>query len=165
MATLLFSLHLGWLPSSGYTGQLEKLQESIVLLILPAIAIGFHQAAYPTRLTRPSMLDGMNKEYVDTMRSLGLPERRVTFKYTLHKAIIPTLTISGLQLADWLGGTVVLDTIFAWPGVGRVIYEAIFQRDYRMIQSGVLILGVFVVLTHLVTDLAYRALTPRVDLG
>ena len=95
MAILLFSLHLGWLPSSGYTGQLEKIQESIVYLILPAIAIGFHQAAYATRLTRSSMLDGMNKEYIDTARSLGLPERKITFKYTLSKAIIPTFTISG----------------------------------------------------------------------
>ena len=99
------------------------------------------------------------------MRSLGLPERRVTFKYTLRKAIIPTLTISRLQLADRLGGTVVLEAKFAWPGVGRVIYEAILQRDYQMIQSVILILGVFVVLTHLVTDLAYRSLNPRVDLG
>ena len=107
----------------------------------------------------------MNKEYVDTARSLGLPERKVTFKYTLRNAMIPTLTISGLQLADLLGGTVVLEAIFAWPGVGRVIYEAIIQRDYPMIQSGVLILGVFVVLTNLVIDLYYRALNPRVDLG
>ena len=111
------------------------------------------------------MLDGMNKEYFDTLRSLGLPGRRVTFKYTLRKAIIPTLTISGLQLADRLGGTVVLEAIFAWPGVGRVIHEAILQQDYQMIQSGILILSVFVVLTHLVTDLAYRALNPRVDLS
>ena len=165
MAILLFSLHLGWLPSSGYTSPLENIQESIVYLILPAIAIGFRQAAYTTRLTRSSMLDEMNKEYVDTARLLGLPERKVTFKYTLRNAMIPTLTISGLQLADLLGGTVVLEAIFAWPGVGRVIYEAIIQRDYPMIQSGVLILGVFVVLTNLVIDLAYRALNPRVDLG
>ena len=164
MAILLFSLHLVWLPSSRYTGQLENIQESIVYLILPAIAVGFHQAAYATRLTRSSMLEGMNTEYVDTLHSLGLPERRVTFKYTLRKDIIPTLTISGLQLADRLGGTVVLEAIFAWPGVGRVIYEAIFQRDYRIIQSGVLILGVFIVLTHLM-NVAYRALNPRVDLG
>jgi len=111
------------------------------------------------------MLDEMNKGYVDTARSLGEPERKVTFKYTLRKAIIPTLTINGLQLADLSVGTVVLEAVFAWSGVGRVIYEAIIQRDYQMIQSGVLILGVFVVLTHLVTDLAYRALNPWVDLG
>jgi len=149
MAVLLFSLHLGWLPSSGYTSPLENLQESLIYLILPAIAIGFRQAAYTTRLTRSSMLDEMNKEYVDTARSLGFRERKVVYKYTLRNAMIPTLTISGLQLADLLGGTVVLEAIFAWPGVGRVIYEAIIQRDYPMIQSGVLVLGVFVVLTNL----------------
>ena len=165
MAVLLFSLHLGWLPSSGYTSPLENLQESLIYLILPAIAIGFRQAAYTTRLTRSSMLDEMNKEYVDTARSLGFRERKVVFKYTLRNAMIPTLTISGLQLADLLGGTVVLEAIFAWPGVGRVIYEAIIQRDYPMIQSGVLVLGVFVVLTNLVVDVAYRFLNPRVELN
>jgi len=165
MAVLLFSLHLGWLPSSGYTSPLENLQESLTFLILPAIAIGFRQAAYTTRLTRSSMLDEMNKEYVDTARSLGFRERKVVYKYTLRNAMIPTLTISGLQLADLLGGTVVLEAIFAWPGVGRVIYEAIIQRDYPMIQSGVLVLGVFVVLTNLVVDVAYRILNPRVELN
>ena len=164
MAVLVFSLHLGWLPSSGYTSPLENLGESLTFLILPAIAIGFRQAAYTTRLTRSSMLDEMNKEYVDTARSLGFPERKVVYKYTLRNAMIPTLTISGLQLADLLGGTVVLEAIFAWPGVGRVIYEAIIQRDYPMIQSGVLVLGVFVVLTNLVVDVAYRFLNPRVEL-
>ena len=164
MAVLVFSLHLGWLPSSGYTSPLENLGESLTFLILPAIAIGFRQAAYTTRLTRSSMLDEMNKEYVDTARSLGFRERKVVYKYTLRNAMIPTLTISGLQLADLLGGTVVLEAIFAWPGVGRVIYEAIIQRDYPMIQSGVLVLGVFVVLTNLVVDVAYRFLNPRVEL-
>ena len=164
MAVLVFSLHLGWLPSSGYTSPLENIGESLTFLILPAIAIGFRQAAYTTRLTRSSMLDEMNKEYVDTARSLGFPERKVVYKYTLRNAMIPTLTISGLQLADLLGGTVVLEAIFAWPGVGRVIYEAIIQRDYPMIQSGVLVLGVFVVLTNLVVDVAYRFLNPRVEL-
>ena len=164
MAVLVFSLHLGWLPSSGYTSPLENIGESLTYLILPAIAIGFRQAAYTTRLTRSSMLDEMNKEYVDTARSLGFRERKVVYKYTLRNAMIPTLTISGLQLADLLGGTVVLEAIFAWPGVGRIIYEAIIQRDYPMIQSGVLILGVFVVLTNLVVDVTYRFLNPRVEL-
>lgn len=165
MAILVFSLHLGWLPSSGYTSPLENLQESLVYLILPAIAIGFRQAAYTTRLTRSSMLDEMNKEYVDTARSLGFGEGKVIYKYTLRNAMIPTLTISGLQFADLLGGTVVLEAIFAWPGIGRVIFEAIIQRDYPMIQSGILVLGFFVVITNLVVDLAYRTLNPRVELN
>jgi len=164
MAILLFSLHLGWLPTSGYTSPLDNLQESLHFLILPALAIGVRQASYTTRLTRSSMLDEMHKEYVDTARSLGFKESKVIFKYTLRNAMIPTLTISGLQLADLLGGTVVLEAIFAWPGIGRVIYEAILQRDYPMIQSGVLILGVFVVLINLLVDIAYRLLNPRVEL-
>jgi peptide/nickel transport system permease protein len=164
MAILLFSLHLGWLPTSGYTSPLDNLQESLHFLILPALAIGVRQASYTTRLTRSSMLDEMHKEYVDTARSLGFRESKVIYKYTLRNAMIPTLTISGLQLADLLGGTVVLEAIFAWPGIGRVIYEAILQRDYPMIQSGVLVLGVFVVLINLLVDIAYRLLNPRVEL-
>jgi len=165
MAVLLFLLHLGWLPSSGYTSPLENPQQSLICLILPAIAIGFPQAADTTRLTRSSMLDEMNKEYVDTTRSLGFHERKFVYKFTLRNAMIPKITISGLQLAGLLGGTVVLKAIFAWPSVGRVIYEAIIQRDYPMIQSGVLVLGVFVVLTNLVFDVAYRFLNPRVELN
>ena len=121
MAVLLFSLHLGWLPSSGYTSPLENLQESLIYLILPAIAIGFWQAAYTTRLTRSSMLDEMNDEYVYTAQSLGFRERKVVYKYTLRNAMIPALTISGLHLSDLLDGTDVLEAIFAWPGVGRII--------------------------------------------
>lgn len=99
MAVLLFLLHLGWLPSSGYASTLENPRESLIYLILPAIAIGFRQAADTTRLTQSSMLDEINKEYVDTARSLGFHEREVVYKFTLQNAMIPTLTISGLQLA------------------------------------------------------------------
>ena len=165
MAILAFSLHLGWLLSSVYTNPLENLWESLVYLLLPAIAIGFRQAAYTTRLTRSSMPDEMNKEYVDTARSLGLGEGKVIYKYTLRNAIIPTLTISGLQFTDLLGGTVVLESIFAWPGIGQVIFEAIIRRDYPMIQSDILVLGFFVVITNLVVDIAYRTLDPRVELN
>ncbi|MEC7538401.1 MAG: ABC transporter permease [Pseudomonadota bacterium] len=152
MAVLLFLLHLGWLPSSGYTSPLENPQESLIYLILHAI--GFRQAADTTRLTRSNMLDEMNKEYIDTARSLGFRKQKVVYKFTLRNAMISTLTICGLQLAGLLDGTVAHKAIFAWPSVGRVIYEAIIQRDYRMIQSGFLVLGVFVVLTNLVVDLA-----------
>ena len=105
MAVLLHLLHLSRLSSSGYTSPLENPQESLIYLILPAI--GFRQAADTTRLTRSSMLDEMNKEYVDTARSLGFRERKVVYKFTLRNAMIPTLTISGLQLAGLLGGTVI----------------------------------------------------------
>ena len=165
LCVLFFSLYLGWLPSSGFVSPFVDFWGSLKFLILPAAAIGFRQAAYTTRLTRSSMLDEMNKEYVDTARSLGLSERKVIFKYTLRNAMIPTITISGLQLANLLGGTVVLETIFAWPGIGRAIYEAIIQRDYPLIQAGVLVLGVIVVVMNLLVDLTYRFLNPRVKLG
>jgi peptide/nickel transport system permease protein len=165
MCVLLFSLYLGWLPSSGYISPFEDFQQSLKFLILPAAAVGFRQAAFTTRLTRSSMLDEMNKEYVDTARSLGFRDRKVIYKYTLRNAMIPTITISGLQFANLLGGTVVLETIFAWPGIGRAIFEAIIQRDYPLIQAGVLVLGVIVVVINLLVDLTYRYLNPRVELS
>ena len=165
LCVLFFSLYLGWLPSSGYASPFEDPWASLKFLILPAAAIGFRQAAFTTRLTRSSMLDEMNKEYVDTARSQGLSERKVIFKYTLRNAMIPTITISGLQLANLLGGTVVLESIFAWPGIGRAIFEAILQRDYPLIQAGVLVLGVIVVVMNLLVDLTYRLLNPRVKFG
>jgi peptide/nickel transport system permease protein len=165
LCVLFFSLYLGWLPSSGFANPFEDPWASLKFLILPAAAVGFRQAAYTTRLTRSSMLDEMNKEYVDTARSVGLSERKVIFKYTLRNAMIPTITISGLQLANLLGGTVVLESIFAWPGIGRAIFEAILQRDYPLVQAGVLVLGVIVVVMNLLVDLTYRWLNPRVKLG
>jgi peptide/nickel transport system permease protein len=165
LCVLFFSLYLGWLPSSGFANPFEDPWASLQFLILPAAAIGFRQAAYTTRLTRSSMLDEMNKEYVDTARSVGLSESKVIFKYTLRNAMIPTITISGLQLANLLGGTVVLESIFAWPGIGRAIFEAILQRDYPLVQAGVLVLGVIVVIMNLLVDLTYRYLNPRVKLG
>jgi len=165
LSILLFALYLRWLPSSGYISPFEDFWASLKHLALPALAIGFRQAAYTTRLTRSSMLDEISKEYVDTHRSLGLPERKVIYKYTLRNALIPTITIAGLQLANLLGGTVVLETIFAWPGVGLAIFQAIQQRDFPMIQAGVLLLGVIVVVINLLVDLLYRVLNPRVGLG
>ena len=165
MCVLVFSLYLGWLPSSGYISPFVDFKQSLIFLILPAIAVGFRQAAFTTRLTRSSMLDEMNKEYVDTGRSLGFSENKVIYKYTLRNAMIPTITNSGLQLANLLGGTVVLESIFAWPGIGRAIFEAIIQRDYPLIQAGVLVLGIIVVIINLCVDMTYRYLNPRVELN
>jgi len=165
MAILLFSLYLGWLPSSAYYSPFEDLGKSLQHLILPATAIGFRQAALITRLTRSSMLDEVRKEYVDTARSLGLSERKVIYKDTLRNAMIPTLTITGLQLAQLLGGTIIIEQIFAWPGIGYSIYQAVVARDYPLLQAGVLVLGTIVVLINLLVDLLYRVLNPRVRLG
>ncbi len=164
LSVLIFSLYLGWLPSSGYVSPFVDFWKSLSYLALPALAIGFRQAAITTRLTRSSMLDEIHKDYVDTARSLGLPERKVIYKYTLRNALIPTVTISGLQLAALLGGTVVLEAIFAWPGIGLAIYQSIQLRDFPMIQAGILVLGVIVVTVNLLVDLLYRVLNPRVSL-
>jgi ABC-type dipeptide/oligopeptide/nickel transport system permease component len=165
LCVLFFALYLGWLPSSGYHPPSQDLGLSLKHLVLPAVAIGFRQAAITTRLTRSSMLDEVQKEYVDTARSLGLSEAKVIYKYTLRNAMIPTLTISGLQLAQLLGGTVVIETIFSWPGIGLALYQALITRDYPLMQAGVLILGTVVVVVHLIVDLMYRVLNPRVRLA
>ncbi len=165
MCVLVFSLYLGWLPSSEYYSPFDNLGLSLKHLILPAAALGVRQAAITTRLTRSAMLDEIRKDYVDTARSLGLSERRVIYKYTLRNALIPTVTVSGLQFANLLGGTVIIETIFSWPGIGLTLYEAIRNRDYPTVQAGVMILSVAFVLVNLLVDLMYRLLNPRVRLG
>jgi peptide/nickel transport system permease protein len=111
------------------------------------------------------MLDEINKDYVDTARSLGLSERQVVFKYTLRNALIPTVTVAGLQFGNLLGGTVVIEAIFAWPGIGLTLLDAINSRDYPMIQATVLILAAVYVLVNLLVDITYRLLNPRIRLA
>jgi peptide/nickel transport system permease protein len=162
---LFFALYLGWLPASEYYSPFDHLGLSLKHLILPATALGIRLAAITTRLTRSAMLDEIRKEYVDTARALGLSERRVIYKYTLRNALIPTVTVAGLQFARLLGGTVVIESIFSWPGVGLVLYEALMGRDYPMVQAAVLIIGTAFVLMNLLVDLTYRWLNPRIRLG
>ena len=162
---LFFALYLGWLPASEYYSPFDHLGLSLEHLLLPATALGIRLAAITTRLTRSAMLDEIRKEYVDTARALGLPERRVIYKYTLRNALIPTVTIAGLQFARLLGGTVVVETIFSWPGVGLTLYEAIMGRDYPMIQAAILILATGFVVVNLLVDLSYRLLNPRIRLA
>ncbi|MBI3328908.1 MAG: ABC transporter permease [Nitrospinae bacterium] len=165
LCVLFFSLYLGWLPASEYVSPFDDPWLGLKHLALPAGSLGVRLAAITTRLTRSSMLDEIRKDYVDTARSLGLAEWRVILKYTLRNALIPTVTIAGLQFARLLGGTVVVETIFAWPGIGLTLYEAIMSRDYPMIQASVLILAGAFVLVNLLVDLTYRLLNPRIRLA
>lgn len=165
LCVLFFSLYLGWLPASEYYSPFDNLGLALTHLVLPAGSLGVRLAAVTTRLTRSSMLDEIRKEYVDTARSLGLSERRVIYKYTLRNALIPTVTVAGLQFARLLGGTIVVETIFAWPGVGLALYEAILGRDYPMVQAAILILATTFVIVNLLVDLTYRWLNPRIRLG
>ena len=121
LCVLVFALYLGWLPASEYYSPFSDPWRGLQHLVLPASALGIRLAASTTRLTRASMLDEVRREYVDTARSLGLPEWKVIFKYTLRNALIPTITIAGLQFAGLLGGTVVIEAIFSWPGIGLTL--------------------------------------------
>lgn len=165
LCVLFFALYLGWLPPSEYYSPFDDFWRGMQHLILPASALGVRLAATTTRLTRSAMLDELHKDYVDTARATGLPERRVIFKYTLRNALIPTVTVAGLQFGNLLGGTVVIEAIFAWPGVGLTLYDAIVSRDYPMVQASVLVLATAFVLVNLLVDLSYRLLNPRIRLA
>ena len=165
LCILFFALYLGWLPPSEYYSPFDDFWLGLQHLILPASALGVRLAATTTRLTRSAMLDEVTKDYVDTARSIGLPERKVVFKYTLRNALIPTITVAGLQFGNLLGGTVVIEAIFAWPGIGLTLLDAINSRDYPMVQASVLILATSFVLVNLLVDLSYRLLNPRIRLA
>lgn len=165
LCVLFFALYLGWLPASEYVNPFDNPWLGLKHLALPAAALGVRLAAITTRLTRASMLDEIRKDYVDTARSVGLPEWRVIFKYTLKNAMIPTVTVAGLQFGNLLGGTVVIEAIFAWPGIGLTLYDAIMSRDYPTVQASVLILATAFVLVNLLVDLTYRLLNPRIRLA
>jgi peptide/nickel transport system permease protein len=165
LCVLFFALYLGWLPASEYVSPFDDPWLGLKHLILPGAALGVRLAAITTRLTRSSMLDEIRKDYVDTARSLGLPEWRVIFKYTLRNALIPTVTVAGLQFGGLLGGTVVIETIFAWPGIGFTLYDAIVSRDYPTVQAGILILATVYVVVNLLVDITYRLLNPRIRLA
>ncbi|MDR5659840.1 ABC transporter permease [Serpentinicella sp. ANB-PHB4] len=154
MMVLLFSVTLGWLPSSGY-GTFSH-------LILPAITIGTSSAAIITRMTRSSMLEVVRQDYIRTARAKGLKENLVINRHALKNALIPVVTVIGLQFGYLLGGAVLTETIFAWPGVGRLMVEAIRQKDYFVVQGGVLLIALMFSLVNLGVDILYAFLDPRI---
>ena len=154
---LLFSIQLGWLPVSGMGG--------IQHLILPAVTLGTALAAILTRMVRASVLEVIREPYVTTARAKGLPETAVLFRHTLRNALVPVITILGLQFGALLSGSVVTETIFSWPGVGRLVIQAIYQRDYPLVQGCVLVISLCYVLVNLGTDVAYAAVDPRIRVG
>src|SRR5882724_1508508 len=154
MLILIVSVELGWLPTSG-RGGLER-------LILPAITLGTHFAASLARLTRTSMLEVLGQQFVTTARAKGLSEWSVILGHALKNAAVPVVTLIGLQFGTLLGGAVVTETIFAWPGVGRLAVQSIFVRDYPVVQAGVFVLALTFVFINLVVDLLYGVLDPRI---
>lgn len=154
MFILLFSVHLGWLPTSG-RGTLEQ-------LIMPAMALGISLVALFARLTRSAMLEVLGQDYVRTARAKGLGEVLVVGKHALKNALIPLVTVIGMEFGFLLGGAVIIETVFAWPGVGRLIVQAILDRDYPVVQAAVMMLAVVFVVMNLLVDLVYVWLDPNI---
>ena len=152
---LFFSVYLGWLPSSGSGTALH--------VLMPAFALGWYFAASHMRLTRSSMLDVLGAEYVKLARLKGLPERRVIAKHALKNALIPVLTLAGINLVIMINVAVVVETVFAWPGIGRLAFDALLARDYQLLLGVFLCTSVLVVLFNLATDLLYLAIDPRME--
>ena len=156
MLILIFSVTLQWFPSSGRGG--------IQHLILPAVTLGMFSMARTARMMRSSMLEVLGQEYMKTAKAKGLTPRAVILKHALKNASIPVVTIVGMELGTLLGGAVITETIFAWPGVGRLAIQAIYNRDYPVVQASVFILASIFVLVNLMVDLIYTYLDPRVKL-
>lgn len=155
---LIFSVKLGWLPVSGD-------DEGLRSLILPAITVGAALAAMLSRMTRASMLEVIREDYVMLARAKGVPERSVIWKHALRNATIPILTVLGVQFGAALGGAVITENVFGWPGLGTLLIESIRARDYDVVQGCVLVISASYVLVNLATDLLYAVVDPRVRLG
>jgi peptide/nickel transport system permease protein len=153
---LLFSVFLGWLPSSGSGGVLH--------LIMPAFALGWYFAAAHMRLTRSSMLEVLGSEYVKLARLKGLPEALVIGKHAFKNALIPVLTLAGINLVLMINVAVVVETVFAWPGIGRLLYEGISFRDFPVVQGIVIMGGTMIVAVNLLVDVVYAVIDPRIRL-
>ena len=149
-----FALRLGWLPATGQGG-LER-------LILPAFTLGVHAMAIIARLTRSNMIEVLNQEYIITARAKGLAERAMVMRHALRNALIPVLTIVGLQFGALLGGAVIIETVFARQGMGRLAVEAILAKDFPVVQGVVLVAAVIYVLINLLVDVSYTVLDPRI---
>jgi ABC-type dipeptide/oligopeptide/nickel transport system permease component len=154
---LLFSIELGWLPVSGRGGP--------AYYVLPAATLGAALAAILTRMVRGSMLEELSSDYVRTARAKGLSMRAVLFRHAFRNALIPIITILGLQFGTLLAGTIVTETIFSWPGIGRLTVQAISSRDYPLLQGCILVIAVSYVLVNVLTDLFYAVIDPRVRLS
>ena len=151
---LFFSVYLGWLPSSG--------SGTVLHIIMPAFALGWYFAAAHMRLTRSSMLDVLGSEYVKLARLKGLPEARVIVKHAFKNALIPVLTLAGINLVVMVNVAVVVETVFAWPGIGRLLYEGIAFRDFPIVQATVLLGGAMIVIVNLLVDILYAVIDPRI---
>ena len=161
---LIFALVLGILPPGGRIDPLQSPALGLKTMILPAVTLGIQISAVFTRFVRTAMLEVLHEDYVRTARAKGLRERVVVVRHALRSALVPVVTVVGLQFGRLLGGAVVVESVFAWPGVGRLIIQAVEQRDYTVVQAALLGLVAAFLLINLITDIAYAFLDPRIRL-
>jgi peptide/nickel transport system permease protein len=171
MASLFFSVYLGWLPSFGMqtvgvtlTGW-EKVADIGMHLILPATTLGLFFTAVYARMTRTSMIETSRLDFVKTAKAKGMKPSRVTTHHILRNALLPVVTLAGLQAGQLIGGAVLTETVFAWPGIGRLMFEALLQRDYNLLLGVFFISSAMVVLFNLITDVIYCVVDPRIELS
>ncbi len=155
MLQLLFSVQLGWLPAAGRGTPLH--------LVLPAVTLGAASTGLIARITRSSMIEVLKQDYINTARAKGVQEKTVIYRHALKNALIPVVTIMGLQFGILLGGAVLTETVFAWPGIGRLLVDSILARDYPVVQGAVLLLAVVFVFINLAVDILYAFLDPRIS--
>lgn len=158
----LFSSTLGWLPSSGYTPFSEDPGQWLRQLTMPALTVGLVSGSIMTRYVRSAVIDALASGWVRTARSKGLDRQTVLRRHVLRNAVVPVVTIVGIQMATLLGGVIVVEVVFAWPGLGRLTYEAVAARDYPVIQGAVLLMGALFLLINLVVDVLYALVDPRI---
>ena len=159
---LLFSVRLGWVQSGGFAGWSDGLWPGVRSLLLPAIALGFFQMAVLVRATRSSVLDVLREDYVRTARAKGVNELSVLAKHTLRNALIPIVTVLGLSFGQILSGTIIVETVFAWPGIGRYLVSGVYGRDFPVVQATVLLIATSFVVANLITDLWLVYIDPRI---
>lgn len=159
---LLFALYLRWLPATGYVAFVDDPIRHLRYVALPAMTLGTGMAAVVARYVRASLLDVMRRDYVRTARGKGLAARTVLWRHALRNALIPVTTVVGIQIGALIGGTVIIEDIFAWPGMGRFALQAIYERDYPVIQTIVIVIAAFYVSINLLVDVAYTYLDPKI---
>jgi peptide/nickel transport system permease protein len=163
VAILLFSLTLGWLPSSGYVALTDDPVEWARHLVLPSVVVGTVSGAILTRFVRSSALEALGQDYTRTARAKGLPRRVVVNRHVLRNALVPVITVTGIQLAYLLSGVVVVEVVFAWQGLGQLALQAVETRDYPLLQGAVLLFALFFLVVNLVVDLLYAFVDPRIS--
>ena len=162
MLIYLFAFHLDVLPASGYTSPFVDPVEAATLLIMPVIALATAQTALLMRMTRSSMIEELREEYVETARAYGIPERKILMRHSFRNALLPLVTIIGLQVSTLLGGSVIVEEIFAIPGLGRLFFDSVIEQDYSVAVGVTLFFSTLFLIGVVITDLAYAYIDPRI---